>query len=347
MFVFSKAKKKVSSDVKIETTVILGAGSWGTALAAHWGADGRDILLWGHNPERIARVKASRINEEYLPGVEIPKNVRLTTELGDCGNADLTVFVVPSMAFREIARAFASLLQNKQSVLLSCTKGIEHGTGMRMSQILSATFKDHVVAVLSGPNLAAEVGRGLPSATVLGCVDQTYAEQLQTFLGTNRFRIYRSDEVAGIEFGGALKNVYAIPAGICDGLGLGDNAKAALVTRALAELLRLGGALGGSPTTFYGLSGAGDLMATCFSSKSRNRTVGERLGRGESLADITASMQMVAEGVPTAKSAYERARALKVETPIIDEVYALLYQKKSPMESLRDLMQRDQKAEKH
>ena len=333
--------------MKIETTVILGAGSWGTALAAHWGADGRDILLWGHNAERIARMKAARTNDDYLPGIELPKNVRLTSDLRDCANGDLIVFVVPSMAFREIATSFASLLENRTAVLLSCTKGIEHGTGMRMSQILAEAFKTHIVAVLSGPNLATEVARGLPSATVLGCADQSSAEHLQSFLGTGRFRIYRSDEVAGIEFGGALKNVFAIPAGICDGLGLGDNAKAALVTRALAELLRLGGALGGSPTTFYGLSGAGDLMATCFSSKSRNRAVGERLGRGEPLPDITASMKMVAEGIPTAKSAYERARVLNVETPIIDEVHALLYRDKSPMESLRDLMQRDQKAEKH
>ncbi len=333
--------------MKIERTVILGAGGWGTALAAIWGADGRDIVLWGHNADRIAQVTATRVNQDYLPGITLPKNVRLTSDLHDCADGDLIVFVVPSMAFRQIATAFAALLQNGNAVMLSCTKGIEHGTGMRMSQILGETLNNHPVAVLSGPNLAAEVARGLPTATVLGCAVPEFAETLQSFLGTARFRIYRSDEVIGIELGGALKNVFAIPAGICDGLGLGDNAKAALVTRALAELVRLGGALGGSPVTFYGLSGAGDLMATCFSRQSRNRTVGERLGRGEKLEEITASMQMIAEGVPTAKSAYERARALQVETPIIDESYALLYQNKSPMESLRDLMQRDQKSEKH
>ena len=333
--------------MKIETTAILGAGGWGTALATIWARNGRDVLLWGHDKARIERLRETRVNQDYLPGVTLPGNIRLTNELRDCASAALVVFVVPSTAFREIATHFARIIENKSSVLLSCTKGIEHKTGMRMSQILTEIFSDYVSAVLSGPNLAAEVARGLPTATVLGCRDEALAEELQAFLGTTRFRVYRSDEVTGIELGGALKNVFAIPAGICDGLGLGDNSKAALVTRALAELLRLGGAMGGFAGTFYGLSGAGDLMATCFSQKSRNRQVGERLGRGESIEQIVSSMQMVAEGVPTTKSAYDCARELQVETPILDEVYALLYQGKSPMKSLDDLMQRDQKSEKH
>jgi glycerol-3-phosphate dehydrogenase (NAD(P)+) len=333
--------------VKIETTAIVGAGGWGTALATVWARNGRDVLLWGHDRARIERLRENRVNQDYLPGVTLPENIRLTSELRDCASAALVVFVVPSTAFREIATNFAGLIENSGSVLLSCTKGIEHKTGMRMSQILTEILPNHVSAVLSGPNLASEVARGLPTATVLGCRDEALAEELQTFLGTARFRVYRSDEVIGIELGGALKNVFAIPAGICDGLGLGDNSKAALVTRALAELLRLGGAMGGFAGTFYGLSGAGDLMATCFSQKSRNRQVGERLGRGESIEQIISSMQMVAEGVPTTKSAYECARELQVETPIIDEVHALLYQGKSPMKSLDDLMQRDQKSEKH
>jgi glycerol-3-phosphate dehydrogenase (NAD(P)+) len=339
--------KKVLSAVKIETTAILGAGGWGTALAAIWAKDGRDILLWGHARERVERLKETRVNHDYLPSISLPANVRLTSDLDDCASAGLVVFVVPSIAFRGIATSFKRVLGKEDSILLSCTKGIEHTTGLRMSQILAEVFPGHTPAVLSGPNLAAEVARGLPTATVLGCADEPLAESLQGFLGNARFRVYRSDEVIGIELGGALKNVFAIPAGICDGLGLGDNSKAALVTRALAELLRLGGAMGGRASTFYGLSGAGDLMATCFSRQSRNRLVGERLGRGESLSQITSSMKMVAEGVPTAKSAFECARGLKVETPIIDEVYALLYKGKSPMQSLEDLMQRDQKSEKY
>jgi glycerol-3-phosphate dehydrogenase (NAD(P)+) len=291
-------------------------------------------------------LRETRINHDYLPGVILPPNVRLTNDLGNCGGSGLVVFVVPSTAFREIATSFAAVEEDPSSIVLSCTKGIEFKTGMRMSQILGEILPDHVRAVLSGPNLAAEVGRGLPTATVLGCNDEAMAAELQTFLGSGRFRVYRSDEIIGIELGGALKNVFAIPAGICDGLGLGDNSKAALVTRALAELLRLGGAMGGFASTFYGLSGAGDLMATCFSQQSRNRRVGERLGGGESLDEITSSMQMVAEGLPTTKSAYDCARHLQIETPIIDEVYAILYQGKPPMQSLDDLMQRDQKSEK-
>ena len=235
---------------------------------------------------------------------------------------------------------------NKNSILLSCTKGIEHGTGMRMSQVLDELLPNQVVAVLSGPNLALEVARELPTATVIGCKDSECAAELQNYLGSSRFRIYTSDELVGIELGGALKNVFALPAGVSDGFGLGDNSKAALVTRSLAELLRLGRAMGGNPRTFYGLSGAGDLIATCFSKHSRNRTVGERLGRGESLVQITSSMQMVAEGIPTTKSAYECARNLNIDTPIIDQVYAVLYEGKAPLQGLKELLQRDQKAER-
>jgi glycerol-3-phosphate dehydrogenase (NAD(P)+) len=332
--------------MKIETTAIVGAGSWGTALAALWGKDGREIVLWGNSPSRVEQLKQTRENSEYLPGVKLPESVRLTSELSDCANCSLVVFVVPSTAFRIIADRFSAVVARKDSILLSCTKGIEHGTGMRMSQILAEIFPGHVIAVLSGPNLAVEVAKGLPTATVLGCADAECTAELQTSLGSSRFRIYTSDELVGIELGGALKNVFALPAGVSDGFGLGDNSKAALVTRSLAELVRLGTAMGGSPRTFYGLSGAGDLIATCFSQHSRNRKVGERFARGEKLEAITSSMQMVAEGIPTTKSAYDCARKLNLDTPIIDQVYAVLYQGKPPAEGLRDLLQRDQKAER-
>ncbi len=332
--------------MKIEATAILGTGSWGTALAALWAKDGREIVLWGNNASRVARLQETRENNEYLPGVKLQESVRVTNALGDCAGCSLVVFVVPSTAFRAIAQRFAAVVTEKNSVLLSCTKGIEHGTGMRMSQILSEIFPGQVIAVLSGPNLAVEVAKGLPTATVIGCADAEWAAELQTHLGSSRFRIYTSDELVGIELGGALKNVFALPAGVSDGFGLGDNSKAALVTRSLAELVRLGTAMGGSPRTFYGLSGAGDLIATCFSQHSRNRSVGQRLARGESLDAVTSSMQMVAEGIPTTKSAYDCARQLNVDTPIIDQVYAVLYQGKPPAQGLRDLLQRDQKAER-
>jgi glycerol-3-phosphate dehydrogenase (NAD(P)+) len=332
--------------VEIKTTAILGAGGWGTALAGLWAKDGRDIVLWGHNASRVEQLRATRENADYLPGFRLPENVCLTNELRDCASASLIVFVIPSTAFRTIAMQFRDVLANESSVLLSCTKGIEHGTGMRMSQIMADIFPKHPIAVLSGPNLAVEVARNLPTATVLGCADSECAVQLQAYLGSPRFRIYSSDEVNGIELGGALKNVFALPAGVSDGFGLGDNSKAALVTRSMAELLRLGTAMGGHPRTFYGLSGVGDLIATCFSQHSRNRRVGEKLGRGESLDQITSAMAMVAEGIPTTKSAYECARKLNVETPIIDQIYAVLYEGKPPAQGLKELLQRDQKAER-
>ncbi len=331
--------------MKFTRTAILGAGGWGTALAVIWAKRGNEIVLWGHNAERVERLRTARENSEYLPGIALPPSVFVTNKLADCADADLVVFVTPSTAVRSVAEAARPLIK-RSAVLLSCTKGIEHGTGMRITQILEEIFPANTVAVLSGPNLAVEVARELPTATVLGCRLSECAEELQQHLGSARFRIYSSDETTGIELGGALKNVFAIAAGISDGFGLGDNSKAALVTRALAELLRLGVAMGGNARTFYGLSGAGDLIATCFSRLSRNRDVGEKIGRGQSIPEITSTMKMVAEGIPTARSAYECARRLEVETPIIDQVYAIVHEGKPPAKALEDLLERDQKSER-
>jgi glycerol-3-phosphate dehydrogenase (NAD(P)+) len=275
----------------------------------------------------------------------LPPAIRLTSELHDCAGTDLIVFVTPSVALRTVAARLRKFT-NEKAVLITCTKGVEHRTGKRMSEILTELLPNHAVAVLSGPNLAIEVARGLPTASVLACSKPDSAPQLQDHLGSARFRIYTADELPGVELGGALKNVFAIAAGASDGLGLGDNSKAALVTRALAEMIRLGTAMGGELPTFYGLSGAGDLILTCFSQHSRNRRVGEQLGRGLSLEQITGAMQMVAEGIPTAKSAYECARKLEIETPIIDQVYALLYEQKSAADALADLLGREQKPER-
>jgi glycerol-3-phosphate dehydrogenase (NAD(P)+) len=330
----------------MKQTVIIGAGSWGTALAALWAKDGRPISLWGNNAERISRVQSSRENTEYLPGVQLAENIRAMHELTDCREAELIVFVTPSIVLREIATRVRDAGVSDNAVLLSCTKGIEHGSGMRMSEILATLFPSNPLAVLSGPNLAVEVVRGLPTATVIGCANENYAIELQRFLGSEHFRIYTSDDVVSIELGGALKNVFAIAAGVSDGLGLGDNSKAALVTRAMAELLRLGTKMGGNARTFYGLSGVGDLIATCFSKHSRNRRVGERLGHAEMLAEIQADMKMVAEGIPTAKSAFECARRLGVDTPIIDQIYAVLYQDKPLLFAMQELLGRGPKPER-
>ncbi len=325
---------------------MIGAGGWGTALSVIWAKQGRALLLWGNNPARVQQIQKTRENSVYLPGVALPRTVGLTSDLRDCGDADLIVFATPSTRVREIAGRFQKHVTKQNGVLLSCVKGLEHGTGKRMSEILREIFPEHAVAVMSGPNLAIEVARELPTATVLACTEKERATELQEFLGTPRFRIYTGEELAGVELGGALKNIFAIAAGAGDGLGLGDNAKAALVTRSLAEMVRLGTRMGGDVRTFYGLSGAGDLIATCFSQHSRNRRVGEQLGQGRTLKEITSSMQMVAEGIPTAKSAYECARRLDVDTPVIDEVYALVHEGKSAPRSMEDLLARDQKSER-
>jgi glycerol-3-phosphate dehydrogenase (NAD(P)+) len=303
------------------------------------------MSLWGHNGSRVLRMQETRENFDYLPGIKLAESVHVTSKLSDCAGADLIVFVTPSAALREIATRLRKLISNPQAVLLSCTKGIEHVTGKRMSQILREIFPEHLVAVLSGPNLAVEIAQNLPTATVIGCDDLDRATQLQRLLGSSRFRIYTTQDVVSVELGGALKNIFALAAGISDGLGLGANSKAALVTRSLTELVRLGVAMDGNANAFYGLSGTGDLVLTCYSERSRNHTVGKRLGCGESLAQIMASMKTVAEGVPTTRSAWECARRLNIVTPIIDEVYAVLYEQKKPTAALEELLSRKQKAE--
>jgi len=326
-------------------TAIIGAGAWGTALASLWAEDGRKIVLWGHNADRVASMQKTGENSDYLPGLRLPQSVRTTSELGDCVDAELIVFATPSTALRNIAAQLAKIMGSTRAVLLSCTKGIEHRSGMRMTEILREIFPQIKIAALSGPNLATEVARDLPTATVIACEDGACAARLQSTLGSPRFRIYTNLDVVSVELGGALKNVFAIAAGISDGLGLGDNAKAALVTRSLAELVRFGVAMGGTANAFYGLSGAGDLILTCYSEHSRNHSVGKRLGEGEPLPVILNSTKTVAEGIPTARSAWECARRLNIGTPITDEVHAILYEQKKPAVALEELLKREPKPE--
>ena len=325
---------------------ILGAGSWGTALAVWLAARGLPVTLWGHDPGHIARLAASGANELYLPGIALAPEIRPVSEMEQTAGSDLVIFVTPSKATREVAEALAKISLAPGAVLLSCTKGIEFGSGRRMSEIVAESLPGHDVAVLSGPSHAEEVARSSPAAIVLGARRAEVNSRLQAVFNAGALRAYTSEDVAGIELGGALKNIFAIAAGVSDGFGFGDNAKAALVTRSLAELVRLGVRLGGQGDTFQGLSGIGDLMVTCFSRHSRNRLVGERLGRGESPEAIVESMSMVAEGVPTTRSAYARARQLRVTTPVIDEMHAILYEGRSPKEALLSLYQRDPRPEK-
>jgi len=327
-------------------TAIIGAGGWGTALAGLWAKNGRQVVLWGHNADRVAQMQTTRENRDYLPGLQLPASVHITSSLRDCVDADLVVLATPSTALRKVVSQLAEIIDSRQAaVFLSCTKGIEHNTGMRMTEILREFFPANKIAVLSGPNLATEVAKDLPTATVLACDDSDCGWSLQTSLGSPRFRIYTSLDVVSTELGGALKNVFALAAGISDGLGLGDNAKAALVTRSLAELVRFGVAMGGTANGFYGLSGAGDLMLTCYSEGSRNHSVGKRLGRGEMLPQIVASTKTVAEGIPTARSAWECARRLNISTPITDQVYSILYEEKKPAIALEELLKREPKPE--
>lgn len=324
---------------------ILGAGGWGTALALLFANSGMPVNLWGYDPAQVERLRETHTNQRYLPGVTLGELVHPTNDLQICSRADVILFVTPSKAIRAVAEQFSRISPPAATPLVSCTKGIEHETGLRMSEVLREYFPKNPIGALSGPNHAEEVARRMPAAAVVGFPDLAVAERMQPLFSTPWFRTYTTDDVAGVELGGALKNIYAIAAGVSDGLGFGDNSKAALLTRALVELVRLGVVLGGRRETFHGLSGVGDLMVTCFSRHSRNRGLGEKLGRGEKLEEITTGMTGIAEGVPTARSAFECARRAGVSTPIIDQVHAMLFEGKAPRTVLVELMSRDPRPE--
>ena len=324
---------------------IIGSGSWGTALAIILADYGLPITLWSHNPAVAEDINSNRINSSYLPDVKIPATVRATPDLAETLSSPLIISVLPSKAVRKTAMQIAELGPKSGTVLVSCTKGIEHDSGKLMSQVLADCLPDCRMAVLSGPNLAVEIARRIPAASVIGSDQPDLLEPLQRIFSVKGFRAYTSDDILGIQLGGALKNVYAIAAGVCDGFGMGDNSKAALVTRSLAEMTRLGVSLGGRKETFFGLSGIGDLMVTCFSAQSRNRKFGERLGRGETPAAIIDSMKMVAEGVPTSLGAWQCAQRAGIEAPITAEIYSALHEAKPPRESISELLGRPPKPE--
>ena len=321
---------------------VLGAGAWGTALARLLASRKHRVVLWDFFPETIAAIARTGRNERYLPGIELPGNVRAEAGAEKAvAGAELVVVASVSRGFRETTRCLAGFA----GPVVSVTKGIESGTGLTMSGILQANAPRARVVAMSGPTLALEVARGVPTAIVAASKDAAAAQIVQALFHSPAFRVYTSADVLGVELGGALKNVIAIAAGVGDGLGFGDNAKAALVTRAISEMRRLGVACGAQAETFTGLSGLGDLMVTCFSKLSRNRGFGERLGRGEKAEAIVNSMVAVAEGYPTARSARELARKHRVVTPIIDEVYAMLYAGKDVRQAVQDLTARVSKAE--
>jgi glycerol-3-phosphate dehydrogenase (NAD(P)+) len=320
---------------------VLGAGAWGTALAKILQENGNAVTLWDKNAPGLEEIQRGR-NERYLPGVALPTDWKTQADFKKAiGGAECIVLAIPSQAFREVSEK----LKGHPGIFASMTKGIEFETGDTMSRILREHAPANRVVALSGPSFAREVALGIPTTVVCACENDDTAKTVQGLFHRPEFRIYRSTDVLGVEYGGALKNVIAVGAGVSDGLGFGDNTKAGLVTRALSEMRRLGVACGAQPETFAGLSGLGDLMLTCFSKQSRNRDMGERLGRGESLEKIQASHPKLAEGYPTARSAHRLAKEKKVPTPIMDEIHAMLYEGKNPKQAVRDLISRAFKAE--
>jgi glycerol-3-phosphate dehydrogenase (NAD(P)+) len=328
---------------------VVGAGSWGTAFASVVAGKGVPTTLWARRPELAEAISERHENPDYLAGATLPPRLRATVDLEEAlAGAAVVVMAVPSHAFREIFRAVAPMLRGEEPVV-SLSKGIEQGSMKRMTEVLAEEggLPPGRVAALSGPNLAREIAAGQPSATVVGCADADAAALLQsTFMGPT-FRVYTNHDVVGVELGGAMKNVVAIAAGMAAGMGFGDNAKASLITRGLAEIARLGVRMGGEPLTFAGLAGMGDLVATCYSPLSRNRTVGEQLGMGRSLEDIQAEMRMVAEGVKSCRPLCLMAERKGVEVPIAQAVVRVLYGGLRPQDMARSLLERDAKPELH
>lgn len=321
---------------------VIGAGAWGTALAAVLSRNGHHVTLWAHNPAQLRALEKEGRNERHLPGIDLPPGFEFEPDLpAAASRAEAVLMAVPSKAVRETA----SRLPGSVRLIISVIKGIEYGTGLTMSSVIQQCAPQARLAALSGPTFALEVARRIPSAIVSASESSELAEQVQALFHSPVLRVYTSQDLIGVELGGALKNVIAIAAGLGDGLGYGDNTKAALITRAIAEMRRLGVACGAQPETFSGLSGLGDLVATCFSKLSRNRGFGERLGRGEKPDQILAAATSVAEGYPTTRSAWQLARKMGVSTPIIAETHAVLYEGKDPASAVRDLTARGTKAE--
>ena len=330
---------------------VIGAGSWGTALAKLLGDKGFAVNLWAHRPDHVAALLRDRENTTYLPGFPLPDTVCPTADLSQAvsGKA-VVVMVVPSHVYREVFTLLVPHLA-PNAAIISATKGVENETLLTMNQVMAEVlaslrpdFKGQL-GVLAGPSFAKEVAAGIPTAVTVAAPTIEGARFFQDIFHTERFRVYAGTDVIGMELGGALKNIVAIAAGICDGLGYGTNTRAALITRGLAEITRLGVAMGAKPLTFSGLAGMGDLVLTCTGDLSRNRQVGLKLGQGKTLAQILAEMKMVAEGIKTTRSAMALARKIGVEMPILEQVYAMIYEDKPCAEAVQALLGRDSKEE--
>ena len=331
---------------QIGKITILGDGGWGTTLARLLALKGYEVRLWGAFKDNIRLIAKKKVNQKYLPGIKLPDAIEFTSNLCEAvKGANLIVLAVPSQYLRQVLKQLKHL-NISSGKFLSVIKGIEIRTLMRISQVIRQELKNSIrLAVLSGPTIALEVAKGIPTTAVISSPDKKLAESLQHIFMTERFRVYTNSDMIGVELGGSLKNIIAIACGICDGLGFGANTKAALLTRGLLEIGRLGAAMGARKETFSGLTGLGDLVTTCISPYSRNRFVGEQIGKGKGLKKILSKMEMVAEGVTTAKSAYQLSKKYKISMPITEEVYFVLYKNKNPLKAVNDLMTRERKEE--
>jgi glycerol-3-phosphate dehydrogenase (NAD(P)+) len=327
---------------------VLGAGSWGTTLAILLAEKGHRVVLWSHNPKKAARLATDRENKEYLPGAPFPESLSVCSDILEAAHGnELIVVATPAQKVRETLNKISSL-SFPQTVFVNVSKGIEISTGYRMSEVTKdvlPSLGNDQVAALYGPSHAEEVMEKHPTAVVAACLDEQTAEKVQEAFFTPMFRVYVNTDLIGVEVAGSVKNIMALAAGAVDGIGYGDNAKAALITRGLAELSRFGLKLGANPMTFAGLAGIGDLVVTCNSKHSRNRYVGEQIGKGRTLDDILQEVKMVTEGVYTTKAVVELARKLNVEMPITQGIYDVLFNQKSPKEAVTELMMRIPKYE--
>lgn len=322
---------------------VIGSGSWGTAMALHMAGSGNQVYMWSWIQEETDRLNRDRENKEFLPGISFPDNVICTHNMQECiEGAEVVITAVPSPATRTTAKEMSQYVANGQK-LVNISKGLEGE--LRLSEVYKSEIPQAEISVLSGPSHAEEVSRGIPTTVVVASDNEETAKYLQAIFSTDTFRVYTSDDVIGVELGGALKNVIALCAGISDGLGYGDNTKAALITRGISELSRLGIAMGAKASTFAGLSGLGDLIVTGTSTLSRNHTAGELLGKGMKLDEVLKSVHMVVEGVNTATAAYELGKKYGVETPIIEQAYNVLYKNADPKDAVNTLMTRKHKSE--
>jgi glycerol-3-phosphate dehydrogenase (NAD(P)+) len=331
---------------------IIGAGSWGTTLAVLLARKGYSINLWTRSSSTYEEIKVSKKNIKYTQDLVIPGNVKPFMDLNDdFGDPEIVIFAVPSHALRDITVKFRKKLEQNSihiRCILNVAKGLETASNLRLSQVLEECLPKSLISkicVLSGPNIAAEIAKNLPSVSVAASYSKEVLKYVQPVLSTDKLRVYTNSDVIGVEIGGAVKNIIAIASGISDGLGYGANTKASLITRGLHELSKFGIKLGANPITFSGAAGMGDLVATCISKQSRNRNVGEKLARGEKIKDIMQSMYMVAEGVRTTESVYNISKNISVEVPITETVYEIIYKDLSPAESVNKLMKRKFKAE--